>query len=106
MKKKMPPHKDTKAKINKILVFSILFSTIVLLVFSLNKNPLAELTQDFIVILVLLSWGATGLPIIIKKETPTFFGPIRGWLAVFQGSFILLVFWLPAIYMTIKILIR
>ena len=47
-------------------------------------------SQSILVLMMFFLWGLTGVPIIIRKEVPSAFYPVKGWQAVAEGILVIL----------------
>ncbi len=59
--------------------------------------------EDFLVLSILILWGFVGLPMVIRKEAPWLI-TIRGTLAIIQGGFIMMAFWLPTLAIIVSMI--
>ena len=62
-----------------------------------------SLAQAILSGLVFFLWGCMGLPMIIRKEVP-WFVINHGWLAVVQGTILLIIFWGVALGFLVRVL--
>ena len=46
--------------------------------------------QGILILMMFFFWGVTGVPIIIRKEVPSAFYPVKGWQAVAEGMLLIL----------------
>ncbi len=73
-------------------------AVVVTLIFFISPRPLTH--ARFAAMAFVL--GLVGVIIMVRKESPTTLGSVRGKWAVAQGALITLAFWLAALYLTMS----
>jgi hypothetical protein len=86
----------TTRSLVSIPIYCGLFLLIILVVTS-KGNYSGNLLQNILISLAFFCWGFSGLPIIIRRESPEII-TTKGWLAVVQGIIVVIIFWGLVIY--------